>query len=69
MPLVARLKAAAPGTPIIVMTAFGSAEIEAQARQNGAAAYLSKHFPMVELKTNICRLLGRNRGADDNSSG
>lgn len=68
MQLVARLKAAAPNTPVIVMTAFGGAEIEAQAYQNGANAYLSKPFRVGELKTTICRLLGSNQ-KDEKSDG
>lgn len=59
MRLVARLRAAAPNTPIIVMTAFGDAEIEAQACQNGATAYFSKPFRVGELKTTMSRLLER----------
>lgn len=59
MGLVARLRAAAPGTPIIVMTAFGSAEIEAQVHQNGATAYFNKPVRMGELKTAVRRLLAR----------
>jgi two-component system response regulator (stage 0 sporulation protein F) len=61
MQLVARLQAAKQDTPIILMTAFGNADTEAQARRNGAAAYFSKPFRMEELKTAIRRLLARNQ--------
>lgn len=58
IPLVARLRTSAPTTPIIVMTAFGSADIQAEVYRNGAAAYFSKPFRVGELKTTMCRLLG-----------
>ncbi len=57
--LVARLRAVAPSTPIIVMTAFGSGEVEAQAYRNGATAYFNKPVRMGELKTAVRRLLVR----------
>jgi DNA-binding response OmpR family regulator len=65
--LVGRLKTAAPNTPIIVMTAFGSADIEAQVYQSGATAYISKPFRVTELKTTMCRLLGRDQKEEQSS--
>ena len=55
--LVARFRARAPKTPIILMTAFGDATTESQAYEHGASAYLSKPVRMVDVKAAIHRLL------------
>ena len=54
---VARLRARAPETPIILMTAFGDAATEADAYEKGASAYFNKPVRMGDLKTAIHRLL------------
>jgi DNA-binding response OmpR family regulator len=63
MELVARFRARAPKTPIILMTAFGDATTEALAYEKGASAYFNKPVRMGELKAAIHRLLddGRSR--------
>jgi CheY-like chemotaxis protein len=55
--LVARFRARAPKTPIILMTAFGDATTEAQAYEKGASAYFNKPGRMVDVKAGILRLL------------
>ena len=55
--LVARFRARAPKTPIILMTAFGDATTEAQALEQGASAYFNKPVRMVDVKAAIHRLL------------
>ena len=55
--LVARFRARAPETPIILMTAFGDASTEAMAYEKGASAYFNKPVRMGDLKTAIHRLL------------
>jgi two-component system NtrC family response regulator len=42
--LVAELHRLWPDTPIVLMTAFGSADTESEARRAGASGYLSKPF-------------------------
>jgi DNA-binding response OmpR family regulator len=56
--LVARFRARAPETPIILMTAFGDATTEATAYEKGASAYFNKPVRMGDLKSAIHRLLG-----------
>jgi CheY-like chemotaxis protein len=55
--LVARFRARAPKTPIILMTAFGDATTEALAYEKGASAYFNKPVRMVDVKAAIHRLL------------
>jgi CheY-like chemotaxis protein len=66
---VARLRAMAPQCPIVLMTAFGDSQTEAQALQRGVAAYFNKPVRMQELRSAITRLLaGHADGARDNHS-
>lgn len=60
MELVAQFKSRAPHTPIILMTAFGDAQTEAQAYKQGATAYFNKPVRMEALKTAIRGLLDGN---------
>jgi CheY-like chemotaxis protein len=55
---VARLRTMAPSCPIILMTAFGDSQTEAQALRGGVAAYFNKPVRMQELRAAITRLLG-----------
>ncbi len=55
--LVARFRARAPKTPIILMTAFGDATTETRAFAEGASAYFNKPVRMVDVKAAIHRLL------------
>jgi DNA-binding NtrC family response regulator len=57
MELVAQIKSRVPQTPIILMTAFGDAQTEAQAYKQGATAYFNKPVRMEALKTAIRRIL------------
>ena len=60
--LVARFRARAPKTPIILMTAFGDATTEARAFEEGASAYFNKPVRMVDVKAAIHRLLNHDGG-------
>ena len=62
MELVAQLKSKTPHIPIILMTAFGDAQTEAQAYKQGATAYFNKPVRMEALKVAIRRLLDGNGG-------
>ena len=47
--LVASVRAQSPRTRIILLTAYGSREIEAEARRLGADAFLHKPQAMMEI--------------------
>jgi DNA-binding NtrC family response regulator len=47
--LLARMRKASPGTPVILMTAFGTPEIVSAALDLGACRVLSKPFDVEEL--------------------
>jgi DNA-binding response OmpR family regulator len=55
--LVRALSTAAPGTPVIVLTAYGSAESQAEAQALGVAGYLAKPFDLRDLKARVNKLL------------
>ncbi|TAL09238.1 MAG: response regulator [Nitrospirae bacterium] len=57
MESVARLRAAAPGMPIILMTAFGDKATESLAYKWGASAYFNKPVRMAQLKETVRILL------------
>jgi two-component system response regulator HydG len=50
---LAKLKAFNPGIPIILMSAYCSGEVVAQARKNGACALLDKPLHLGELRNAI----------------
>ena len=51
--ILAALKRLQPGTPIVVITAFGSEEVRRRALERGASAYLEKPIRMDELRSLI----------------
>ena len=55
-----------PETHIIVLTAYGSAEIEKVARDYGASAFLNKPQPLAKMARIIFELVGDTR--DDSAS-
>jgi len=50
----------APGTPIILMTSYGSRELFAEARARGAFAAVNKPFEMTDLPDLVARALRSN---------
>ena len=57
--LVASIHAQSPRTRIILLTAYGSREIEAEARRLGADAFLQKPKPLAEVAQIASGLMGR----------
>ena len=57
--LVASVRAISPATRIILLTAYGSREIEAEARRLGADAFLHKPKPLAEVAQIASGLMGR----------
>ncbi len=48
---------ALPGTPVVILSAYDSAELRHAAQAAGAAAYLVKGLPVETLRTTLLRLL------------
>src|SRR5258708_26445913 len=55
----------APGTPVILITAFGDVTGAMEAIQRGAYDYVSKPFNIEELKLTVARALERKRLVDE----
>jgi DNA-binding NtrC family response regulator len=51
--LLPELRRLQPGTPILVITAFGSAEVHCRAIEKGAVAYMEKPVRLSELRNLI----------------
>lgn len=54
--VAAHVQRSAPGTPVILFTAYGSPEVEAEARRHGVRAVLRKPQPLMEVEQLIRRL-------------
>ena len=54
---ISRLRTIAPTCPIVVITAFGDATLEAQVVKAGANAYFDKPVRIVDLKNCVQQLL------------
>lgn len=57
--VIASVRAHSPDTRIILLTAYGSREIEAEARLRGADAFLQKPRPLAEVAQIASGLMGR----------
>jgi DNA-binding response OmpR family regulator len=57
--LLPKAKAMRPDVPIIMITAYGDAETERQALENGAEALLTKPFDFETLRSEIDMRVGR----------
>jgi CheY-like chemotaxis protein len=55
--LAARLRRRWPELPIVLMSAFGTRQIEEEALANGATAYLDKPFPLSRVRDLIQSLV------------
>jgi len=60
--LLPQLRALAPNLPVVVMTAYGSAEIEREARRLGAVDFLRKPVDPGDLCLRLRDLLGQGEG-------
>lgn len=59
--ILGAVKSALPRMPVIVITAFGSPELEAECLDKGAAAFLEKPIDTPELLAAIERVLSRRK--------
>ncbi|HLM76119.1 MAG TPA: response regulator [Polyangiaceae bacterium] len=58
--VLSHVRRAHPTVPVILITAFGSVELHAQASRLGAATVLDKPFDVSELRRLVQRLLSTN---------
>ncbi|MGH7703685.1 MAG: response regulator [Gemmatimonadales bacterium] len=56
--LVSMIRECCPDTRVIVLTAYGSPEIEQEARRRGADAFLHKSMPLSEVAQVAMRVVG-----------
>jgi len=61
--VVRSLRAAAPATPIILMTAQGSLELAVQAKSGGATDFIAKPFEVESLAALLHRYIAAGREA------
>ncbi len=54
----------APGTPVVVFTAYATPSSAEEARHAGAAAFLAKPFSAAQLLEAVRQALDRRRGGD-----
>ena len=59
--VAAHARRSAPGTPVILFTAYGSPEIEAEAQRHGVFAVLKKPQPLMEVER-LIQTLAPSRG-------
>lgn len=55
--LLANARRLAPDVPVVIVTAYGSADLARHAREAGAAAYLAKPFSVSQLREVVARVL------------
>jgi DNA-binding NtrC family response regulator len=56
--LVRMVRECCPDTRVVVLTAFGSPEMEAEARRQGADAFLHKTTPLAQVAQVAMQVLG-----------
>ncbi len=59
--LIAHAREASPATKIVLLTAYGSAEIEREAMRLGVGAFLHKPQPLAEIARIVRELIGAER--------
>jgi DNA-binding NtrC family response regulator len=60
------VKKKSPGTEVILMTAYATAQTAVEAMQKGAYDYLIKPFDMIELKQKVKQILEKKKLATEN---
>jgi DNA-binding NtrC family response regulator len=56
--IVEWVRARSPSTPVLILTAYGSPDVERMARERGVAAFLHKPTPLPALERLVSDLLG-----------
>jgi DNA-binding response OmpR family regulator len=60
--LLVRIKKEYPQTKVIIMTAYGSADVQKEANQRGSLYYVEKPFEISDLRKIIIDLIGKRKG-------
>ena len=63
-----RIAEVSPGTPVVIMTAYGSVRSAVEALKAGAQDYLTKPIDIDELKITVAKILDHRRLAEENSN-
>jgi DNA-binding response OmpR family regulator len=60
--LLVRIKKEYPQTKVIIMTAYGSADVQKEANQRGSLYYVEKPFEISDIRKIIIDLIGKRKG-------
>ena len=60
--LLVRIKKEYPETKVIIMTAYGSSDVQKEANRRGSLYYVEKPFEISDLRRIIVDLIGKNKG-------
>ena len=58
--LISYVREKSPGTKVLLLTAYGSQEIQAEANRRGVDAFLQKPKPLSEVANVVSSMLGTN---------
>ena len=57
-----KVRKAVPQTKVIIMTAYGSSDVQREANQRGSLYYVEKPFEIADIRKIIIDLIGRKKG-------
>ena len=60
--LLVKIKKEYPQTKVIIMTAYGSSDVQREANQRGSLYYVEKPFEIADIRKIIIDLIGRKKG-------
>jgi DNA-binding response OmpR family regulator len=60
--LLVKIKKEYPQTKVIIMTAYGSSDVQKEANQRGSLYYIEKPFEISEIRKIIIDLIGKKKG-------
>ena len=60
--LLVKIKKAYPQTKVIIMTAYGSSDVQKEANQRGSLYYVEKPFEISDIRKIIIDLIGKKKG-------
>ena len=60
--LLVRIKKEHPQTKVIIMTAYGSSDVQKEASRRGSLFYIEKPFEIADIRRIIIDVLGRRKG-------